>query len=211
MTTTNITPKYFDLHVEGCGYLSRARQVHPKKAAPYWSVAITACRGEAGDKQKTYFDVNVVGEQAQALIAKHADAINHRERRVFVSFKLGDIYPETFVYGETSPKKGETGVMLKGRLLQLRYLAIDGQAVYRLTAETDPASETPAEPEGPAGDREPATQATEPAPVASDLPVTVKLDSAAPDFEHRKAELEAQGYRFDPECAHWYRPVVQAA
>lgn len=208
---TNTTTKYFDLHVEGCGYLSRARQVSLKKAAPYWSVSIAACRGEAGDKQKTYFDVNVVGEQAQALIAEYAETINNRERSVFVTFKLGDIYPETFVYGETSKKKGETGVMLKGRLLQLRYVAIDGQEVYRHTAEAAPASDAPTAPERPAGEPEPTADAAEPAPVATGLPATVKLDRDAPDFERRKAELKAQGYRFDPECAHWYRPAVQAA
>lgn len=131
MTQIPQTLKYFDLHLSGCGYLSRARIVRPKKGHPYWSVSIAACRGEASDKLKTYFDVSVVGEDAFNLIEQYADVINNRDQSVFVRFKVGDIYPETFVYGEGSKKKGETGVMLKGRLLKLPYLAIDGEEVYR--------------------------------------------------------------------------------
>ena len=40
------------------------------------------------------------------------------KKKVLVSFKLGDLYTETFVYDRNHAKAGETGVSLKARLLK---------------------------------------------------------------------------------------------
>ncbi|MEW6677310.1 MAG: DUF3577 domain-containing protein [Pseudomonadota bacterium] len=45
-----------------------------------------------------------------------------------VAFRLGDIYPETFVY-QSGPKQGQTGVSIKGRLLKIASAKIDGMPV----------------------------------------------------------------------------------
>ena len=42
-----------------------------------------------------------------------------------MAFKLGDIYADLFTY-ESGDKKGQPGVAIKGRLLQLNYTTIDG-------------------------------------------------------------------------------------
>jgi hypothetical protein len=45
---------------------------------------------------------------------------------VIVGFRLGDIYPEKFTY-ESGDRKGEMGVVIKGRLLKVRFAKVDGK------------------------------------------------------------------------------------
>jgi len=133
MTTTNTTAnevKYFDLHTTGIGYLGRVREVKLKKGQPFWACTIAAMHGEctaadSGEKPDyTYFDCNVVGAEAQRLIKRCAPAVA-AGKKVLVGFVIGDIHLDRFVYVK-GEKKGETGVSLKGRLLRIRWIKIDG-------------------------------------------------------------------------------------
>ncbi len=49
-------PKYFDLDINGIGYLNRAREVTPENGIPFLSVTIAALRGPADKVQHTHFD-----------------------------------------------------------------------------------------------------------------------------------------------------------
>ena len=60
--------KYFDLHISGLGYLSRAREVKPKRSNPFLAVDVTAIHGHADDVQRVRFDAKVAGSEAQKVI-----------------------------------------------------------------------------------------------------------------------------------------------
>ena len=127
--------KYFDLHISGIGYLSRAREVKPKRSTPFLAVDVTAIHGHADDVQRVRFDAKVAGSEAQKVIRDLMDTINDRDRKVLAAFKLGDLYLDQFTY-ETGEKAGQNGISLKTRLLRLAWVKVDGEFVYRAPLDT---------------------------------------------------------------------------
>ncbi len=97
------------------------------------AVTVAALRGTSDDVEYTYIDCVVRGAEAEKLI-RRCQAASEAEKKIFVSFTIGDIYPETFMY-QSGAKKGETGVSLKGRLLRLGFIKIDGETVYQAQAD----------------------------------------------------------------------------
>lgn len=133
-----MSDKYFDLHLNGIGYLSRAREVKPKRSNPFLAVDVTAIHGHADDVQRVRFDARVTGAEAQKVIRDLMDGINDRDRKVLAAFKLGDLYLDQFTY-ETGEKAGQTGISLKTRLLRLAWVKVDGEFVYRAPLDAAPA------------------------------------------------------------------------
>lgn len=216
---SNSNEKYFDLHIDGIGYLNRAREVAVRKGGNFLAVDITAIHGEADAPQKTRFDCRVNGTEARALIARLMPKINETftaadgttaRHKVLCGFRLGDLYAETFTYTK-GERAGQTGVSLKARLLRLNWVMVDGEFVYRAEAKADEA-ETPTEPtpqdSGDTSDATP-TGATE-EEVDALLPEEVSLSKDDPDFEARKAELKKKGYRFDGQAKVWRLPSQAA-
>ena len=127
--------KFYDLHVTGLGYLNRVRMVKPNKGETFLACSISALRGEWNKDgsikpESTKFDVRVYGQdaiKAIEILKLHGD----EKRKVMIQFKLGDIYPEVFVYEKDvgTRKKGDTGVMIKGRLLKITNAWVDGNPV----------------------------------------------------------------------------------
>jgi hypothetical protein len=117
---------FFDLHVQGVGYLNRIRDVKVKKGQ-FLACSISAVRGDVSDVDYTKFDVRVTGSEAKEIV-KRLKAEVDAKKAVIVGFKLGDIYPEKFVY-ENGDRKGEVGVVIKGRLLKVRFAKVDGVIV----------------------------------------------------------------------------------
>lgn len=117
---------HFDLHVTGIGYLNRIRQVQVKKGS-FWACSIAALHGDINDPETTYFDCKIEGSEALERVKFLASAVE-KKMKVVVSFKLSDIYAETFQY-LTGDKAGQTGCSIKGRLLQIRSAKIDGMPV----------------------------------------------------------------------------------
>lgn len=144
------TPKYFDLHTSGIGYLRRVREVNPtgtkgrSKAKPFLACSISAFYGEAGDQDSinyTYFDVKVVGEKAKEVVRDLQEAANDKNRKVIIVFKLGDLYVDTFTYTQ-GDRAGQTGFQLKGRLLQIKMAKVDGETVYVASDEAEEGANT---------------------------------------------------------------------
>ena len=187
--------KYFDLHIQGIGYLNRVREVSPSRSDPFWATDIAAIFGSADNVQKTRFDCRVVGTEAKRVIAhakKHVDA----DKKVLAAFKLGDLYAETFTF-EKGEKAGTTGISLKARLLRIDWVKVDGKTVY-LAPKSDPQ----------AGADGVDTQSTT-TPDEPTLPAEVSLDRDDPEFAQKIARLKASGYHFDGETKTWKR--AQAA
>lgn len=122
---------YFNLHTSGIAYLSDIREVTPKKGNPFLACRIAALVGESSSPEYRYFDVNVVGEANEKLIRKCQQAVTDK-RKVLISFVMADMWLDTFTYSADTKnhKKGETGFSLKGRLINIKMIKVDGELKY---------------------------------------------------------------------------------
>jgi len=127
--SNNESPKYFDLHTTGIGYLNRVREVTPKEGTPFLSVTIAALRGSVDNVQYTHFECRVSGRQAQQVVRQVKPAVEGK-LKVLIGFTLSDLYAETFTF-KNGNKVGETGVSLKARLLRVSWAKVDGQPFYK--------------------------------------------------------------------------------
>jgi hypothetical protein len=193
-----MTEKYFDLHVVGIGYLSRAREVPVRRGELFVAVEINALHGAADQVQYTRFDCRVAGAKAQALVRQFMSRINDREAKVLIGFRLGDLYPDVFTY-RSGDKAGQTGVALKARLLTVQWIKVDGEMLYTAPTDAVPPGD---EAEGGTGEAStPGHRAED--DVSAYLPEAVCLSRDDPDFLSKKARLRASGYRFDGKHKVW--------
>lgn len=143
--------KFFDLHTTGIGYLNRIREVKPRgKGKPFMAVAIAALHGSADEVEYSYIDCNVVGTDAEKLIRRCQEAVD-TGKKVLAGFRIGDIWADAFTY-EKGDKKGQPGASLKGRLLFISWIKVDGETVYEAkqkdsadpdNSDRDPARNSP--------------------------------------------------------------------
>lgn len=127
----NTSSSYFDLHTTGVGYLNRFREVTVRRGQPFHAVEINALHGASDQVEYTRFDCRLTGSEAVLAVRKIADRINLRgpngksAHRVLCSFKIGDVYPDLYKKADGSP-----AVVLKGRLLRVDWIKVDGEVVY---------------------------------------------------------------------------------
>ncbi|MGM3426016.1 MULTISPECIES: STY4534 family ICE replication protein [Pseudomonas] len=134
--------QYFDMHTTGIGYLNRIREVKPKKGQPFLAVTVAALCGSKTDVEYRYIDCNVVGAEAEKLVRRCIEA-ETANKKVLVSFRIGDCWADSFTYS-SGPKQGTPGASLKGRLLYIGWIKVDGETVY----EAKPRDAAPAEQQG---------------------------------------------------------------
>ena len=127
--SNNESPKYFDLHTTGIGYVNHVREVTPKEGNPFLSVMIAALRGSVDNVQYTHFECRVSGRQAQQVVRQVKPAVEGN-LKVLIGFTLSDLYAETFTF-KNGDKAGETGISLKARLLRVSWAKVDGQPFYK--------------------------------------------------------------------------------
>ncbi|MBE0614147.1 MAG: DUF3577 domain-containing protein [Burkholderiales bacterium] len=118
---------YFNLHVEGVGYLNRVRTVTPKKGQEFLACTVSAMRGSTDDIGYTRFDCRVSGADAKKIV-KQLESDVTAEKTVLIGFKIADIYPELFTF-EKGEKKGQPGVSIKGRLLRVKFAKVNGESI----------------------------------------------------------------------------------
>ena len=118
---------FFNLHVEGVGYLNRVRTVKPKKGQEFLACTVSAMRGSTADLGYTKFDCRVSGAEARKIV-KLLEPDVAAEMTVIIGFRIADIYPELFTF-EKGDKKGQPGVSIKGRLLRVKFAKVNGEAV----------------------------------------------------------------------------------
>ena len=118
---------FFNLHVEGVGYLNRVRTVKPKKGQEFLACTVSAMRGSTDDIGYTRFDCRVSGAEAQKIV-KLLEPEVADEKSVLIGFKIADIYPELFTF-EKGDKKGQAGVSIKGRLLRVKFAKVNGESI----------------------------------------------------------------------------------
>lgn len=197
--------EYFNLHTTGLGYLSRIRWVNPtgrgRKSEPFLACAISALRGSSDQSDSTYFDLRVSGEEAISLIEGMQEAVNQR-RKVCVTFRIADTYAHPYERDVRDPQTGsptgkkEWTALIKGRLILVYAISVDGEQVYKRQTDAGQASG--------ALQQEPPHEAwPEDGRTAQD-----NLDSA-PDFEHQHAGQEPQRHE-EHQAPRQQRPAPAA-
>lgn len=126
-TQASSQPSYFNLHVEGIGYLNRVRTVKPKKGQEFLACTVAALRGSDSGVSYTKFDCRVSGADAQAIVKRLEDDVA-AEKAVIIGFRIADIYPELFTF-EKGDRKGQPGVSIKGRLLRIKFAKVNGKSI----------------------------------------------------------------------------------
>lgn len=124
---TSSPSSFFNLHVEGVGYLNRVRTIKPKKGQEFLACTVSALRGSDSDVSYTKFDCRVSGADAQQVI-KRLEADVSAEKAVIIGFRIADIYPEMFTH-EKGDRKGQPGVAIKGRLLRIKFAKVNGESI----------------------------------------------------------------------------------
>lgn len=136
MTAQTQEAQYFDLHTSGIGYLNRVRMVTPNKGPEYLACSISALRGNREAVEYTPFELRVSGTDAKEVIASLEEEANDRDTRVLISFRVGDAMPEAFTY-KSGDRKGQTGVSLRGRLIKVFWVKVNGEYVYQAPKAED--------------------------------------------------------------------------
>jgi len=126
-TQASSQPSYFNLHVEGVGYLNRVRTVKPKKGQEFLACTVAALRGSDSDVSYTKFDCRVSGADAQAIVKRLENDVA-ADKAVIIGFRIADIYPEMFTF-EKGDRKGQPGVSIKGRLLRIKFAKVNGKSI----------------------------------------------------------------------------------
>ena len=180
---------HFNLHVSGIGYLNRVRWVQPKqagrKAQPFLACSVSALRGNAESPDYTYLDLRVSGQEASELVEKCMEDVD-QNRKVVISFKVGDIYPHMYerdvkVDGRKTGEK-EMACLIKGRLLLINTITIDGERVYSRQAE-DEASPQDGEPASSQEDQGSPVDESQQEPEAAEAPPAA---AEAPPVQRRR-------------------------
>jgi hypothetical protein len=127
MMSNQTEATYFDLHVEGVGYLNRVRKVQPKKGQEFLACTIAAMRGAQGQVEYTKFDCRVSGAEAKRIVQLLEPEVTAK-KQVIIGFKLSDPYPEVFTF-ERGERQGQQGLSIKGRLLKVKFVRVDGQTI----------------------------------------------------------------------------------
>ncbi|QIL80189.1 DUF3577 domain-containing protein [Diaphorobacter sp. HDW4A] len=136
--TTTQNTDHFNLHVNGVGYLNRVRWVETKsngrKAQPFLACSISALRGNSEQPDYTYFDLRVSGSEAIQMVEQLMVDVD-AQRKVVLSFRIGDIYPHLYMRDIRDDRGNRTNgrepaALIKGRLLLINSISIDGENVY---------------------------------------------------------------------------------
>lgn len=141
--------EFFNLHTNGMGYLNRIRWVptsgRGRKAEPFLACAISALRGSSDQPDYTYFDLRVSGDEAIDLIESMMEPVNQR-RKVCVTFRIADTYAHGYERDVCDPQtrrptgKKEWTALIKGRLILIYSISVDGEQVYKRQADAGQAS-----------------------------------------------------------------------
>lgn len=197
--TQNTQAKYFDLHTQGVGYINRFREIQPKskKSQSFCAVTIAFLRGSSDDVEYTYVDTIIRNKEVCELLKANQDAINDESKKVLGVVTVGDIYPDTF---ET--QEGKVLATIKGRLIGMKQLIIDGEVVYKKEPfnanGNQPVDQDENQEAAPQSQAEENNEAN-----TAELPPSVTLDPNAPDFEAQRTALKEQGYTWNSANKTW--------
>lgn len=120
--------KYFNLHVNGIGYLTNIRQINGPKGQ-FLTAVINALSGPTDSPAYVRFDTTVVGDNTIALVKRCIKAVDE-DKKVLIGFTLSN--PATDIFTLTKgDHAGEQRVSLKARLLNIDWIKVGKDMVYK--------------------------------------------------------------------------------
>ena len=119
---------YFNLHIDGLGYLSNIREVNTATGS-FLSCTINALHGSTEKPEYTRFDVTVSGKQTTSLIRRCQNAVNE-EKKVLIGFKLSNLTADVFTLTK-GDHAGESRASLKARLIKISFIKVGQNMVYK--------------------------------------------------------------------------------
>jgi len=204
------TANHFDLHTTGIGYLNRAREVKPqtgKKFKPFWSVGISALHGNADEVEYSRIDTTIVGVDARELVKQYKEVINQQDSRVLCGFKVGDIYADPY-----KSDQGEIRAVIKGRLLYISWIKVNGEIVYKAEKPQTTSPEKPPEVDPQQQESSVLNEVTTQNTSSVECPFDEQLGNQVtvlkndPDFDKKTEWLTIRGYEYDASNDVWNLP-----
>ncbi|EIE3222483.1 DUF3577 domain-containing protein [Salmonella enterica subsp. enterica serovar Typhimurium] len=128
--------EYFNLNVNGIGYLSSIRHVQSGNGE-FTCAVINALTGPTDNASYQRFDVTVAGTDTTKLINRCQKAVDEEEK-VLIGFVLSGLKAEVFTL-QSGEHAGESRPSLKARLIKVDFIKKGQDVVY--TAPN--ASQTP--------------------------------------------------------------------
>lgn len=119
---------YFNLHIDGLGYLSNIREINTATGS-FLSCTINALHGSTEKPEYTRFDVTVSGKQTSSLIRRCQNAVNE-EKRVLIGFKLSNLTADVFTLTK-GDHAGESRASLRARLIKISFIKVGQNMVYK--------------------------------------------------------------------------------
>ncbi|WP_285160025.1 STY4534 family ICE replication protein [Klebsiella oxytoca] len=119
---------YFNLHIDGLGYLSNIREINTATGS-FLSCTINALHGLAEKPEYTRFDVTVSGKQASSLIRRCQNAVNE-EKKVLIGFRLSNLTADVFTLTK-GDHAGESRASLRARLIKISFIKVGQNMVYK--------------------------------------------------------------------------------
>ncbi|MEQ9859576.1 STY4534 family ICE replication protein [Pectobacterium cacticida] len=121
-------PEYFNLLINGLGYVSNIRQV-TGASGQFLSCVVNALCGPSDDASYVRFDVTVAGKKASDLIARCQKA-SDEDKKVLIGFTLSNLSTEIFTL-KSGDHAGEQRVSQKARLIKVDWIKVGQNMVYK--------------------------------------------------------------------------------
>ena len=103
------------------------------------------------DGEYSYIDCKVSGSEAERLVVRYSPEVS-AGKKVLIAFRIGDIWADAFTYTK-GEEQGKPGASLKGRLLFISWIKVDGETVYQAKPKDEQQQpDQPAEEQAPAAD-----------------------------------------------------------
>lgn len=121
-------PEYFNLLINGLGYISNIRQVNGQSGT-FTSCVINALSGPADKANYVRFDVTVAGKEATSLINRCQKAVDE-DQKVLIGFTLSNLSAEIFTL-KSGEHTGEQRISQKARLIKVDWIKIGQKMVHK--------------------------------------------------------------------------------
>ncbi|PTA89568.1 DUF3577 domain-containing protein [Kosakonia radicincitans] len=128
--------EFFNLNVNGIGYLSSIRRVQGGNGE-FTCAVINALTGPTDNASYTRFDVTIAGAETTKLINRCQKAVDEEEK-VLIGFVLSGLKADVFTL-QTGDHAGESRPSLKARLIKVEFIKKGQDVVY----QAPNASQTP--------------------------------------------------------------------
>lgn len=206
--------KYFDLVTRGVAYVNNARIVPVEKGEDYLCVNLSFLEGNANDVNYVRMSARVRVQESADLLGKYIDQINSDQDKVIACVQVGGLRLGTYT-SKAEATKGQIVPSLATNLLSIDTLKINGDVVFKAeksdgeasnTAEQAPVVSDVVTPVSTKQQSAEDDSAEAPVVESAELPREVKLDKNDPEFEAKKSELKASGYRWNSGAQSWVLP-----